>query len=120
LSFVACEQCLFGKAIFQIILVERKDLLTDELLSKIRNTPADEASSQHSHIEHLKRMEFAKDLWAVFERMHRSCSDPCDKHLGQIVTEYTAYFNEERPQQGIDQRIPDYYEAPKSKALIPS
>src|SRR5258706_5113488 len=38
-----------------------------------------------------------------------------DKHLGRIVTEYTAYFNEERPHQGIDQRIPHYYEAPKSK-----
>ena len=38
-----------------------------------------------------------------------------DKHLGRIVTEYTAYFNEERPHQGIDQRVPHYYEAPKSK-----
>jgi transposase InsO family protein len=33
----------------------------------------------------------------------------------RIVTEYMEYFNEERPHQGIDQRIPDYYEAPKSK-----
>jgi putative transposase len=36
-----------------------------------------------------------------------------DKHVGQIVTEYTAYFNEERPHPGIDQRIPDYSEAPE-------
>jgi putative transposase len=51
--------------------------------------------------------------------LRRECIDHVliydDKHLGRIVTEYTAYFNEERPHQGIDQRIPDYYEAPKSK-----
>jgi len=38
-----------------------------------------------------------------------------DKHLRRIATEYTAYFNAERPHQGIDQRIPYYYKAPKSK-----
>jgi len=37
------------------------------------------------------------------------------RHLERIVTKSTAYFNEERSHQGIDQRIPDYYEAPKSK-----
>src|SRR6266540_2125983 len=51
--------------------------------------------------------------------LRRECIDHVlihdDKHLGRIVTEYTAYFNEERRHQGIDQRIPDYYEAPKSK-----
>ena len=41
-----------------------------------------------------------------------------DKHVERIITEYTAYFNEERPHQGIDQRIPHYYEAPKSKPTI--
>jgi len=52
-------------------------------------------------------------------RLRRECIDYLlvhgDKHLGRIVTEYTAYFNEERPHQVIDQRIPDYYEAPKPK-----
>lgn len=36
-------------------------------------------------------------------------------YFALTATEYTAYFNEERPHQGIDQRIPDYDEAPKSK-----
>ena len=38
-----------------------------------------------------------------------------DKHLRQVVNEYTTYFNRERPHQGIDQRIPDQYELPRSK-----
>ncbi len=38
-----------------------------------------------------------------------------DKHLRGVVTEYTAYFNQERPHQGIDQRVPNHYDLPKSK-----
>ena len=38
-----------------------------------------------------------------------------DKHLRRVVTEYTAYFNQERPHQGIEQQIPDQYELPRSK-----
>ena len=38
-----------------------------------------------------------------------------DKHLRRVVTEYTAYFNQERPHQGIEQRIPDQYDLTKSK-----
>jgi hypothetical protein len=38
-----------------------------------------------------------------------------DKHLQRVVKEYTEYFNQERPHQGIEQRIPDHYELPKSK-----
>ena len=51
--------------------------------------------------------------------LRRECMDHIlihdDKHLQRVVTEYTAYFNQERPHQGIGQRIPDYDEAPKSK-----
>jgi putative transposase len=46
--------------------------------------------------------------------LRRECMDHVlihnDKHLERVVKEYTAYFN-----QGIDQRIPDHYEVPKSK-----
>ena len=38
-----------------------------------------------------------------------------DKHLRQVVTEYTAYFNQERSHQGIEQQTPDQYELPRSK-----
>jgi putative transposase len=38
-----------------------------------------------------------------------------DKHLRRVFTEYTAYFNQERPHQGIEQRIPDQYELLRSK-----
>ena len=38
-----------------------------------------------------------------------------DNHLRGVVTEYTAYFNQERPHQGIDQRVPNHYDLPKSK-----
>ena len=51
--------------------------------------------------------------------LRRECIDHVliygDKHLGRIVTEYTAYFNEERPHQGIDQRILDRYDLARSK-----
>ena len=32
------------------------------------------------------------------------------KQLHRVVREYTAYSNQDRPHQGIGQRIPDYYE----------
>jgi putative transposase len=38
-----------------------------------------------------------------------------DKHLERVVKEYTAYFNQERPHQGIEQRIPDQYDLIRSK-----
>ncbi len=38
-----------------------------------------------------------------------------DTHLLWVAKEYTAYFNQERLHQGIEQRIPDQYELPKSK-----
>ncbi len=43
--------------------------------------------------------------------LRRECMDHIlihdDKHLRRVVTDYTAYFNQERPHQGIGQRIPD-------------
>jgi transposase InsO family protein len=51
--------------------------------------------------------------------LRRECMDHIlihgDNHLQGVVTEYTAYFNQERPHQGIDQRVPDNYDLPKSK-----
>jgi len=38
-----------------------------------------------------------------------------DKHLQRVVKEYTAYFNQERPHQGIEQRIPGQYALTRSK-----
>lgn len=35
------------------------------------------------------------------------------KHLQRVVKEYTAYFNQERPHQGIGQGIPEYSDQPK-------
>ncbi len=37
------------------------------------------------------------------------------RHLERVVKEYTAYFNQERPHQGIDQRFPDHYDKTRSK-----
>jgi transposase InsO family protein len=52
--------------------------------------------------------------------LRRECMDHIlihdDKHLRQVVNAYTAYFNQERPHQGIDQQIPDQYELPRSKS----
>ena len=52
--------------------------------------------------------------------LRRECLDHIlihdDRHLEQVTKEYTlSYFNQERPHQGIDQRVPNHYDLPKSK-----
>ena len=52
--------------------------------------------------------------------LRRECLDHIliqdDKHLERVTMEYTmSYFNQERPHQGIEQRIPDQYDLIKSK-----
>jgi transposase InsO family protein len=46
--------------------------------------------------------------------LRRECLDHTlilqGRHLTRVVKEYTTYFNQERPHQGIGQRIPDFYE----------
>ena len=52
--------------------------------------------------------------------LRRECLDHIlihdDRHLERITKEYTlSYFNQEGPHQGIEQRIPDQCELPRSK-----
>jgi transposase InsO family protein len=51
--------------------------------------------------------------------LRRECVDHIlihdDKHLRRVVTEYATYFNQERPHQGIEQRIPDQYDLTRPK-----
>ncbi len=51
--------------------------------------------------------------------LRRECLDHIlfhdGKHLQRVVQEYTAYYNQERPHQGISQRVPDRYDLPRSK-----
>jgi putative transposase len=51
--------------------------------------------------------------------LRRECMDHIlihdDKHLQWVVKEYTAYFNQERPHQGTEQRIPGQYDLTRSK-----
>ncbi len=51
--------------------------------------------------------------------LRRECLDHTliheSRHLERVVKEYTAYFNQERPHQGIDQRIPDHCDQTRSK-----
>lgn len=50
--------------------------------------------------------------------LRRECLDHTlvlhGRHLTRVVKEYTHDFNQERPHQGISQRIPDFYDKPKS------
>jgi putative transposase len=39
------------------------------------------------------------------------------RHLTRVVKEYTAYFNQERPHQGIAQWIPYYYDKPEANSI---
>jgi transposase InsO family protein len=51
--------------------------------------------------------------------LRRECLDHVlihdDKHLERVTTEYTTYFNQERPHQGIEQRVPNQYDLTRSK-----
>jgi putative transposase len=51
--------------------------------------------------------------------LRRECLDHVlfhdGKHVQRVVREYTAYYNQERPHQGIGQRIPNHYELLRSK-----
>jgi hypothetical protein len=51
--------------------------------------------------------------------LRRECLDHVLFHDGKqvqrVVREYTAYYNRERPHQGIGQRIPNHYDLLKSK-----
>lgn len=49
----------------------------------------------------------------------RECTDYTlilhGKHLQRVVKEYTTYFNQDRPHQGIGQHIPSFYDQPNAK-----
>ena len=51
--------------------------------------------------------------------LRRECLDHIlihgGRHLERVVKEYTAHYNQDRPHQGIDQRIPDRYDLYRSK-----
>lgn len=51
--------------------------------------------------------------------LRRECLDHTfilhGKHLQRVVKEYTTYFNQERPHQGIGQHIPNFYVKPNAK-----
>jgi len=76
-----------------------------------------------SGIQELKTLYRVPQVNGTCERfmgnLRRECLDHIlihdRKHLQQAVQEYTAYYNQERPHQGISQCIPDHYALPKSK-----
>ncbi len=51
--------------------------------------------------------------------LRRECLDHIlfhdGRHVQRVVREYIAYFDQERPHQGIGQHIPDRYDLPGSK-----
>jgi len=76
-----------------------------------------------SGIKELKTPYRTPQANGVCERfmgsLRRECMDHIlihdDKHLERVTMEYTSYFNQERPHQGIEQRIPDQYDLIRSK-----
>ena len=75
-----------------------------------------------SGIQELRTPYRAPRANGVCERymgsLRRECLDHTlilnGRHLTRVVREYTNYFNQERPHQGIGQRIPDHYDRPVS------
>ena len=50
--------------------------------------------------------------------LQRECFDQTlilqGRQLQRLINEYAVYYNQERPHQGIDQRIPNHYSLPAS------
>ena len=75
-----------------------------------------------SGIQELKTPYRAPRANGICERymgsLRRECLDHAlilnDRHLLRVVREYTHYFDQERPHQGIGQRIPAHYDRPVS------
>jgi len=76
-----------------------------------------------SGIKELKTPYRTPQANGVCERfmgsLRRECLDHTliyhDQHLRRVVNEYIAYFNQERPHQGLGQGIPDSCDLPRSK-----
>jgi putative transposase len=76
-----------------------------------------------SGIQELKTPYRTPQANGICERFMGSLRKECmdhilihdEKHLQHVVKEYTSYFNQERPHQGIEQRIPDQFELPRPK-----
>jgi putative transposase len=76
-----------------------------------------------SDIQELKTPYRSPRANGICERfigsLRRECLDHVliqdGKQLQRVVQEYTAYYNQERPHQGISQRIPDDHDLPRSK-----
>ena len=76
-----------------------------------------------SGIQELKTPYRTPQANGICERfmgsLRRECLDQIlfhdGRHVQRVVREYTAYFNHERPHQGISQCIPAQYNLPKSK-----
>jgi transposase InsO family protein len=74
-------------------------------------------------IKELKTPYRTPEANGVYERfmdsLRRECLDHIliheGRHLERVVKEYTAYFNQERLHQGIEQRIPNQYGLTRSK-----
>jgi putative transposase len=81
------------------------------------------AMAVSSGIKKLKTPYRTPQANGVCERIMGSLRGECmeyilihdDKHIRQVVNEYTAFFNRERPHQGIEQRIPDQVDRTRSK-----
>jgi len=82
--------------------------------------PACARVAQASGIEVVRIAYRAPRMNAIVERflgsVRRECLDHLiilgDRHLERVLTEYTQYFNLERPHQGLGQQLPEPTEAP--------
>ena len=79
------------------------------------------AMAASSGIEEVKTPFRTPQANGICERfmgsLRRECLDHIliydGKHLQRVVKEYTTYFNQERPHQGIGQQIPGHYDQSK-------
>ena len=86
-----------------------------------RYAPHFSAVAAGSRIKELRTPYRAPRANGICERfmgsLRRECLDHTlilhGKHLARVVKEYTAYYNHDRPHQGIHQQIPYHFDQPQ-------
>jgi putative transposase len=97
-----------------------KYLIRDRDSKYARHFSAVAASSGIQELKTPYRTPCANGICERFiGSLRRECLDHIliydGKHLQRVGQKYTNYYNQERPHQGIDQRIPNHYAIPESK-----
>jgi putative transposase len=95
-------------------------------MSEVAKTGSNKPAVADSDIKELRTPYRAARANGVCERfmgsLRRECLDHTiilhGRHLMRVAREYTNYFKQERPHQGIGQLIPNFYDQSKERSKV--